>query len=51
MLRSCRGVAKLIFPLAATVGWVVTARFVDRIGKGIGDAPRDALVADIAERK
>ena len=39
---------KPIFPLAATVGWVVTARFVDRIGKGIRDAPRDALIADIA---
>ncbi|WP_440640913.1 MFS transporter [Bradyrhizobium sp. PUT101] len=39
---------KPVFPLAASVGWVVTARFVDRIGKGIRDAPRDALVADIA---
>jgi MFS family permease len=39
---------KPIFPLAATVGWVVTARFVDRIGKGIREAPRDALIADIA---
>jgi hypothetical protein len=25
----------------------VTARFIDRIGKGIRGAPRDALVADI----
>jgi MFS family permease len=39
---------KPIFPLATTVGWVVAARFVDRIGKGIRDAPRDALIADIA---
>jgi MFS family permease len=39
---------KPIFPLAPTVGWVVAARFVDRIGKGIRDAPRDALIADIA---
>lgn len=39
---------KPIFPLAETVGWVVTARFVDRIGKGIRGAPRDALVADLA---
>lgn len=38
---------KPIFPLAATIGWVATARFVDRIGKGIRGAPRDALVADI----
>ncbi|RCS28805.1 MFS transporter [Rhodanobacter denitrificans] len=39
---------KPIFPLASTVGWVVTARFVDRIGKGIRGAPRDALIADLA---
>lgn len=39
---------KPIFPLATTIGWVVAARFIDRIGKGIRDAPRDALVADIA---
>jgi MFS family permease len=39
---------KPIFPLATTVGWLVTARFIDRIGKGIRGAPRDALVADIA---
>lgn len=38
---------KPIFPLANTIGWVFTARFVDRIGKGIRGAPRDALVADI----
>jgi MFS family permease len=30
------------------VGWVFAARFVDRVGKGIRGAPRDALVADIA---
>lgn len=39
---------KPIFPLATTVGWVVTARFLDRFGKGIRGAPRDALVADLA---
>jgi MFS family permease len=38
---------KPLFPLATSVGWVFTARFVDRIGKGIRGAPRDALVADI----
>ena len=38
---------KPVFPLAGSVGWVFTARFVDRIGKGIRGAPRDALVADI----
>lgn len=41
-------VTKPVFPLASSVGWVMAARFVDRIGKGIRDAPRDALVADIA---
>jgi MFS family permease len=40
--------AKPIFPLAGTLGWVVGARFVDRIGKGIRGAPRDALIADLA---
>lgn len=39
---------KPIFPLANAVGWVLAARFVDRVGKGIRGAPRDALVADIA---
>lgn len=39
---------KPVFPLAPTVGWVFAARFIDRIGKGIRGAPRDALVADIA---
>ena len=38
---------KPIFPLAGSVGWVFTARFADRVGKGIRGAPRDALVADI----
>ena len=39
---------KPVFPLASTVGWLVAARFIDRIGKGIRGAPRDALIADIA---
>jgi MFS family permease len=38
---------KPIFPLATSINWVFTARFVDRIGKGIRGAPRDALVADL----
>jgi MFS family permease len=40
-------ITKPIFPLATTIGWVFSARFNDRIGKGIRVAPRDALVADI----
>jgi MFS family permease len=38
---------KPVFPLAPSIGWVFGARFVDRIGKGIRGAPRDALIADI----
>jgi MFS family permease len=39
--------SKPIFPLAPSVGWLFAARFIDRIGKGIRGAPRDALIADI----
>src|SRR5947207_9980280 len=39
---------KPIFPLATSVGWLVAARFVDRLGKGIRGAPRDALIADLS---
>ena len=39
---------KPIFPLAPSVSWLVAARFIDRIGKGIRGAPRDALLADIS---
>ncbi len=39
--------SKPAFPLASAVGWVFAARFLDRIGKGIRGAPRDALIADI----
>ncbi len=38
---------KPVFPLAGGLDWLVGARFVDRIGKGIRGAPRDALVADV----
>lgn len=40
-------ITKPVFPLATTIWWVFGARFVDRIGKGIRGAPRDALVADV----
>lgn len=39
---------KPLFPLANSVETVFVARFLDRIGKGIRGAPRDALVADVA---
>lgn len=38
---------KPLFPLADSLAWVLTARFLDRIGKGIRGAPRDALIADL----
>lgn len=40
--------SKPLFALASTTGLVITARLMDRVGKGIRGAPRDALVADIA---
>lgn len=41
-------VTKPMFALAGGIGMVMSARFLDRIGKGIRGAPRDALIADIA---
>jgi MFS family permease len=38
---------KPVFPLASGIAWLTAARFVDRVGKGIRGAPRDALVADL----
>jgi MFS family permease len=38
---------KPLFALAPSIGVVLTARFLDRVGKGIRGAPRDALLADI----
>ena len=40
--------SKPLFPLAGTPGIVAAARLVDRAGKGIRGAPRDALVADVS---
>ncbi len=40
--------SKPLFAIAPTLGFVLTARLLDRVGKGIRGAPRDALVADIA---
>lgn len=39
---------KPLFALASSTGIVLTARLIDRVGKGIRGAPRDALVADLA---
>ena len=38
---------KPLFAVASTTGVVLTARLLDRVGKGIRGAPRDALVADM----
>lgn len=40
--------SKPLFALASTTGLVLTARLIDRVGKGIRGAPRDAMVADLA---
>ena len=39
--------SKPLFAVATTVGAVFAARFIDRIGKGIRGAPRDALIHDL----
>lgn len=41
-------VTKPFFPLATSIEWVFAARLIDRMGKGIRGAPRDALVGEIA---
>jgi MFS family permease len=43
--------SKPLFPLAGSVALVLGARFIDRIGKGIRGAPRDALIADVTPRE
>jgi MFS family permease len=41
-------VTKPLFALAPTAGWVFAARGIDRVGKGIRGAPRDALIAELS---
>lgn len=40
--------SKPLFALAGSGAWVLGARLIDRVGKGVRGAPRDALVADLA---
>jgi MFS family permease len=40
--------SKPLFAIAVSVHWVFAARFIDRLGKGVRSAPRDALIADLA---
>ena len=42
---------KPLFPLAKSFGVVFAARVIDRVGKGVRGAPRDALVADLTPEK
>lgn len=39
--------SKPLFALASTSGMIFSARMIDRVGKGIRGAPRDAIVADV----
>lgn len=39
--------SKPLFAVAPSIGIVLSARLLDRVGKGVRGAPRDALVADI----
>ena len=41
---------KPLFALASSLDWIVSAKFLDRLGKGIRGAPRDALIADITPK-
>ena len=42
---------KPLFALAPSAGWVFAARGLDRVGKGIRGAPRDALIADLSPQE
>ena len=48
---SLGALSKPLFAIAANAGMVLAARFIDRIGKGVRGAPRDALVADLTPPK
>ena len=39
--------SKPLFAIASGIGLVLAARLTDRVGKGVRDAPRDALIADL----
>ena len=46
---SLSGAARPFISLASSWGTVFALRFIDRIGKGIRSAPRDAMLADFAD--
>ena len=39
---------KPLFAMSSSIGVILSARLIDRVGKGVRGAPRDALIADIA---
>jgi len=43
--------SKPLFALAPNPGWILAARLIDRLGKGVRDAPRDALIADLTPER
>ncbi len=47
---SLSALTKILFPLANSLSTVFTARLLDRAGKGIRDAPRDALIGELAPK-
>ena len=47
---SLAALSKPLFPLADSIALVFLARFLDRVGKGVRVAPRDALIADVTPR-
>jgi MFS family permease len=42
-------VGKLLLYLSSSWGWVLAGRVVDRFGKGVRTAPRDALIAEASD--
>ena len=48
---SLSNVAKPFFAFANAAGHVLAIRIIDRIGKGLRTAPRDALIAESSEHK
>lgn len=44
-------IIKTIFPVAGSGSAVLAARIVDRLGKGIRDAPRDAFLTDLTAKE
>jgi MFS family permease len=43
--------AKPLFVIATSTGMVAGARLLDRVGKGVRGAPRDALIADVTTKE